>query len=61
MNPPRGVNTLKRLVDYTLTNVMFALRATINSALNASLGSLAFSQNMILDLLMIADWQLIRD
>ena len=55
MNPPDGINTANQLVDSALANCMFATRTEIHEGINASPGSLAFGQDMILDIPVISD------
>jgi len=60
MNPPDGIQQAQDLVDTALANCMFATRATIHSALQATPGSLSFSRDMILDIPVQADWLTIQ-
>ena len=60
LNPPDGVDSAKALVDTALANCLFATRSAIHGSLKASPGSLAFGWNMVLDIPIIADWQLIQ-
>ena len=60
MTPPAGIQHATQLVDTALANCLFATRSTVHSALRASPGSLAFNRDMILDIPMVADWELIR-
>ena len=48
-------------MDTALANCLFATRTALHSSLKASPGSLAFGRDMILDIPLIADWQLIRE
>ena len=60
LNPPDGVDSAKALVDTALANCLFATRSAIHGSLKASPGSLAFGRDMVLDIPLIADWQLIQ-
>jgi hypothetical protein len=60
LHPPDGIESANHLVDTALANCLFATRAALHGGLNASPGSLAFGRDMILDIPMIADWQLIQ-
>jgi len=61
LKPPDGMAAANQLVDTALANCVFALRATLNSSINATPGSLAFGRDMILDLPLIADWNIIQE
>ena len=50
-----------QLVDLAIDNAMYAVRATLHSALQITPGGLAFHQDMILDIPIIADLQLIQE
>ena len=60
MEPPDGVQDANLLVDTALANCLFATRAAVHGTLKASPGSLAFSRDMILNIPIIADWELLR-
>ena len=60
MDPPDGIESANRMIDTVLANCMFATRAALHGSLRASPGSLAFNRDMILDIPMVADWNLIR-
>ena len=61
LNPPAGIDTANRLVDTALANCMFATRATVHGSLQTTPGGIAFNRDMILNIPLIADWQLLRD
>ena len=50
-----------QLVDLAIDNAMYAVRATLHSALQITPGGLAFHQDTILDIPIIADLQLIQE
>ena len=58
-NPPRTVTKAKELVDSALATAMHAMRASVSTTLGASPGALVFSQDMFLNIPLIADWHLI--
>jgi hypothetical protein len=60
LNPPDGIESANQLIDTALANTMFATRAALHGSLKASPGSLAFGRDMILDIPVIADWNLIQ-
>ena len=60
LNPPAGIYDANQLVDTALANAVFATRASLNSTIRASPGSLAFGRDMILDIPIVADWNFIR-
>ena len=60
MTPPAGIDSANLLIDTALANCLFAAQSAVHSGLQASPGSLSFSRDMILDIPMIADWQLIQ-
>ena len=60
MNPPQDVETVNQMIDTAISNCIYATRAALHSALNASPGSLVFARDMVFDIPLIADWQLIQ-
>jgi transposase InsO family protein len=60
LDPPQGIDSASRMVDTALANCVFATRATIHSALQATPGLLAFRRDMLLDIPLQADWLLIQ-
>jgi transposase InsO family protein len=61
LNPPIGINNAAQMIDAALAKCVFATRAALHSALQASPGSLVFGRDMILDIPVIADWEFIRE
>ena len=61
LNPPNGADTANRLVDTALANCMFAIRATVHGSLQTTPGGIAFQRDMILNLPLIADFQLLKE
>ena len=61
MDPPTGIDSANRLVDTALANCLFSTRAAVHGQLQSSPGALAFGRDMILNIPMIADWNLIQD
>ncbi len=57
--PPQSRREAALLVDDALATAMHALRATVSTALQATPGELAFSQDMFLNIPLLADWQAI--
>jgi len=60
MHPPDGIDSANRLVDTALADCLFATCAAVHGTFKASPGSLAFGRDMILDIPIIADWELIQ-
>ena len=48
------------IFNTALANAVYATRAAFNSSLKASPGALAFGRDMVLDIPLIADWQLLK-
>ena len=61
LHPPDGVQTAEQMVDTAIANAVFALCATVYSALQTTPGGLVFGRDMVLDILLIADLQTIQD
>ena len=61
LHPPDGVQTAEQMVDTAIANAVFALRATVHSALQTTPGGLVFGRDMVLDIPLIADLQMIQD
>ena len=57
----QDIETTHHLVDMAIANTIFAHHSTFSSAHNATPGGLAFHRDMILDLPLIADFQIIRE
>ena len=60
LQPPEGIDSANRMVDCALANCLFASQAATHGTLKNSPGSLAFSRDMVLDIPLLADWELIR-
>ena len=60
LTPPSGLDAAHQLVDRALANCLFATRSVVHSGLQSTPGALAFGRDMILDIPMVADWNLIR-
>ncbi len=58
-HPPQMPQDVLHLVDDGLATTMYLMRSTISTVLKASPGALAFSQDMLLNVPLIADWQTI--
>ena len=61
LQPPQGIEAAHHLVDTAIANAVFAHCSTFSSAHNSTPGGLAFQRDMILDLPLIADFQIIRE
>ncbi len=55
--PPQTCHHATLLVDDTLATAIHALQTTVSTTLQAMRGGLAFSQDMFLDIPLLADWQ----
>ena len=60
LNPPRWITTTNQMIDVSLANCLYATRATFHGSLHGSPGSLTFGCDMVLDVLVIADWLTIQ-
>ena len=60
-HPPTDVEQAQDLVDEALSTASHALRMAVTRLLGASPGAITFGRDMLLDIPVIADWQLIRD
>ena len=60
-NPPQDLEQAQMLVDTMLSNTVYALRASINTSLNAAPGSIVFGRDMILNLPFVTDIANIRN
>ena len=58
---PQDIETIHHLADTAIANAIFAHRSTFSCAHNATPGGLAFHRDMVLDLPLIADFQIIRE
>ncbi len=57
--PPQMPQDVLHLVDDRLATTMHSMRSTISTVLKASPGAIAFSQDMLLNIPLIAEWQTI--
>ncbi len=55
--PPQTSQDVLYLVDDGQATTLHSMQSTISTVLKASLGALAFSCNMLLDIPLIVDWQ----
>ncbi len=58
-NPPRNMTQARDIIDDALATAMHAMQTTIATTLGSTPGSLAFAQDMFLNMLLIADLQAI--
>ena len=58
-NPPQNMAQARDIVDDALATDMHAMRTTVATTLGSAPGSLAFAQDMFLNVPLIADWQAI--
>ena len=56
-NPPANLTRARDIVDQALATAMHAMRTTVATTLGSTPGALAFSRDMFLNVLLIADWQ----
>jgi hypothetical protein len=59
--PPNHLDDAHLLVDTTLANAMYATQATFHGGLLTTPGALIFSHDMVLNILFVADLNLIKD
>ncbi|KAL7460146.1 hypothetical protein ACHAXS_000610, partial [Conticribra weissflogii] len=57
--PPQTHHQASLLMDDALVTAMHALRSTVSTMLQATPGGLTFSQDMFLNIPLLADWQAI--
>ena len=60
-SPPQNVENVNNLVEDDLAAAMHSLHATVSTTLKATPGGLAFSRNMLLNVLLIEDWKAIQE
>jgi hypothetical protein len=58
-NPPRNMTQARDIIGNALATAMYAMQTTIATTLGSTLGALAFSRDVFLNLPLIADWQAI--
>jgi transposase InsO family protein len=61
MHPPRNEEEAAMIIETALQTAVHAARVAIHSTLKVSPGALAFSRDMLLNIPLIADFQLLRD
>jgi hypothetical protein len=54
------VEQARDLVDEALSTAQFALRAAVFMSLNTSSGTAVFGRDMLLEIPLLADWELIQ-
>jgi hypothetical protein len=59
--PPNHLDDAHLLVDTALANAVYATRATFHGGLLTTPGALSFSRDMVLNILFVADLNLIKD
>jgi hypothetical protein len=55
-NPPRNMTPAREIINDALATAMHAMQTTVVITLGSTLGALAFSQDIILNMQLIADW-----
>ena len=58
---PRTVAEARRLVDEALARAQLALRSVVSTPLQATPGSIVFGRDMLLNVPVVADWQLLHN
>ena len=58
-NPPKTMSKTKDIVYKVLSTAIHAMRITVATTLGSAPGSLAFAQDMFLNVPLVADWQTI--
>jgi hypothetical protein len=58
-NPPHNMTQARDIIDDALATAMHAMQTTIATTLGSTPGALAFAQDMVLNMPLIADWQAI--
>ena len=58
-NPPKTISKVKDIVYKVLSTAIHAMRITVATTLGSAPGSLAFAQDMFLNVPLVADWQTI--
>ena len=61
IHPPQDVNEANLIMDTALQIAFYSARAAIHHTLQTTPGALAFHRDMLLNILFIADTQLLRD
>ena len=60
LNPPQTYQEATDLIDQALSTAQYAVRASVHSTLKATPGSIAFSRDMLLNIPLIADFEMLR-
>ena len=60
-HPPRNAEETANLVDTALNTAAYAVRTAIHGTMKASPGSIVFQRDMLLNIPIIADFELLRD
>jgi hypothetical protein len=58
-NPPQNITQARDIIDDALATEMHAMQTTVATTLGSTLGAFAFTRNIFLNVLLIADWQAI--
>jgi hypothetical protein len=58
-SPPQNMTQARDIIDDALATAMYALQTTVATTLGSTLGTLAFAQDMFLNMLLKSDWQAI--
>jgi hypothetical protein len=58
-NPPHNMTQARDIIDDALATAMHAMQTTIATTLGSTPGALAFAQDMVLNMPVIACWQAI--
>ena len=59
-NPPSSIADVNDAVDNAFATTMYAIRAAAHTTYKLSPGAIAFHRDMILDIPLLADWELLR-
>ena len=59
VTPAQNMTQARDIIDSALATAMHATRTTVATILGSTPGALAFSRDMILNVLLVADWQTI--
>ena len=59
-DPPRTVQQARLLVDEALARAQLALRSAVSMPLQATSGSIVFNRDMLLNVPVLADWQMLQ-
>ena len=60
-NPPTNMNEANQCIDSTLVTCMHAVRCSVNTTLDTSLGGLVYDRDIIMDVPLITNLATIRD